>query len=114
MSWNGLSFTVAAEMSGRDPAGTAIGVQNTVLSIGGVIAPVAFGAAVVAASWPVAWALLALSQVAGLRVLGPLVAEEEDRRRAREARLRAPSGLPRRGTCNAFAGAASAARGTQP
>ena len=53
MSWNGLSFTAAAEMSGRDRAGTAIGVQNTVLSIGGVIAPVAFGAAVVAASWPV-------------------------------------------------------------
>jgi sugar phosphate permease len=113
MSWNGLSFTAAAEMSGRERAGTAIGVQNTVLSIGGVVAPVAFGAAVVAASWPVAWALLALSQVAGLRLLRPLVAEEEDRNREREARLSVPASSPRRATCNPSPGVAAHARGAR-
>jgi predicted MFS family arabinose efflux permease len=89
MSWNGLSFTAAAEMSGRDRAGTAIGVQNTVLTAAGVVAPVSFGVAVTLTSWPVAWAALALSQLAGVRVLRPLVAEEEERRAARERRLRA-------------------------
>ena len=87
MSWNGLSFTAAAEMSGRDRAGTSIGVQNTVLSAAGVLAPVGFAAIVTATSWAAAWALLTLSQLAGVIVLAPLVGEERARRAARAARL---------------------------
>lgn len=29
MSWNGLSFTAAAEISGRRQAGAAMGIHNT-------------------------------------------------------------------------------------
>ena len=95
-SWNGLSFTAAGELSGRERAGTAMGIQNTVLSAGAALAPVGFGAMVALTSWPVAWGLLCLSQLAGVLVLGPLVGEEEDRRQARAAReaggtLRGPS-----------------------
>jgi hypothetical protein len=87
MSWNGLSFTAAAEMSGRDRAGTALSVQNaTVTAVGGA-ATVAFAAAVSALGWPIAWALLALAQVIGILVLGPLVPEERARRAARQERL---------------------------
>jgi MFS family permease len=94
MSWNGLSFTAAAEMSGRDRAGTSIGVQNTVLSAAGVLAPIGFAAVVTATSWPAAWVLLTLSQLAGVLVLGPLVAEERARRAARAARLAARDDEP--------------------
>jgi len=85
-SWNGLSLTAATEMSGRERAGTAIGVQNTILNGAGAIAPVAFASVVVATSWPTAWALLALSQLAGVAVLAPLVTEERGRREVRRAR----------------------------
>ncbi|MDX6667657.1 MAG: hypothetical protein QOK04_1037 [Solirubrobacteraceae bacterium] len=108
MSWNGLSFTAAAEMSGRDRAGTSIGVQNTVLSAAGVLAPIGFAAVVTATSWPAAWVLLTISQLAGVLVLGPLVGEERARRAAREERMAArdtdpapsqhPS--PRRASCH--------------
>ena len=60
MSWNGLSFTAAAEMSGRARAGTAIGIQNTMLSVAGVVAPVTVGATVTLLSWPAAYAMLAV------------------------------------------------------
>lgn len=89
MSWNGLSFTAAAELSGRERAGTAIGVQNTVLSIFGAAAPIAVATVISAASYPAAWAGLAALQAAGVIVLAPLVGEERRRRAAREARLRA-------------------------
>ncbi len=85
-SWNGLSLTAATEMSGRERAGTAIGVQNTILNGAGAIAPVAFASIVVATSWPTAWALLALSQLAGVAVLAPLVTEERGRREVRRSR----------------------------
>ena len=85
-SWNGLSLTAATEMSGRERAGTAIGVQNTILNGAGAIAPVAFASVVVATSWPTAWALLALSQLAGVAVLAPLVTEERGRREVRRSR----------------------------
>jgi sugar phosphate permease len=88
MSWNGLAFTAAAEMSGRDRAGSAIGIQNTILSLAGVFAPVGFAALAGGVSWPVAYAALAVSQVAGWRVLGPLVADEDRRRAVRQRRLR--------------------------
>lgn len=83
MSWNGLSFTAAAEMSGRQRAGTAISVQNTVLSAGGAVAPLAFAALVVATSWPLAWSALVLCQLGGVAVLRSSMADERRRRAAR-------------------------------
>jgi MFS family permease len=97
-SWNGLSLTAATEMSGRERAGTAIGVQNTILNGAGAIAPVAFASVVVATSWAAAWGLLAACQLAGVAVLAPLVAEERGRREVRRARQIAQR---ERRTCNA-------------
>ena len=87
MVWNGLAFTAAAEMSGRAQAGTAMSVQNTMTSVGTVIAPVAFGAFVELTSWPPAFVALAACPIAAWWVLGPLVGEEERRADARDARL---------------------------
>jgi sugar phosphate permease len=99
MSWNGLSFTAAAEMAGRARAGSAIGLQNTMISLAGVISPVAFAALASGVSWPAAYAALAASQLAGWRVLRPLVAEEDGRRADRAERLRRQARpRPRRGT----------------
>ena len=71
MAWNGLSFTIAAELGGRR-SGAAIGFQQTVLSGIGVVAPVAFAAAVSASSWGVAFALAALFPLAGVWLLRAL------------------------------------------
>lgn len=127
MSWNGLSFTAAAEMSGRERAGTAMGVQNTVLSVFGALAPIAVASAVTVGSYPAAWAGLALIQAVGVAVLRPLVGEERTRRAARDARLRrAASAAPVRRreavhasvplpapTCQAFPDRRAAADGLQ-
>lgn len=85
-SWNALSLTAATEMSGRARAGSAIGVQNTMLNGAGAMAPVAFAAAVVATSWAASWAVLAACQLAGVALLAPLVAEERHRREERRQR----------------------------
>jgi len=71
MAWNGLSFTIAAELGGRR-SGAAIGFQQTVLSGIGVVAPIAFAAAVSASSWGVAFALAALFPLAGVWLLRAL------------------------------------------
>ena len=42
LSWNGLSFTAAAEAAGRARSGAAIGLQQTFLSAGAIVAPIAF------------------------------------------------------------------------
>ena len=65
MAWNGLSFTAAAELGGRARSGAAIGVQQTVLALVGVAAPVAFAATVSATSWQAAFAFAALGPLAG-------------------------------------------------
>jgi sugar phosphate permease len=71
MSWNGLSYTIAAELGGRR-SGAAIGFQQTVLSAVGVAAPVAFAAAVSATSWRAAFALAAAFPLVGAWLLRPL------------------------------------------
>jgi MFS family permease len=71
MAWNGLSFTIAAELGGRR-SGAAIGFQQTVLSAIGVGAPVAFAAAVSATSWAAAFGLAALFPLAGVYLLRSL------------------------------------------
>jgi sugar phosphate permease len=71
MAWNGLSYTIAAELGGRR-SGAAIGFQQTVLSAIGVAAPVGFAATVSATSWAWAFALSALFPLAGVWLLRSL------------------------------------------
>jgi sugar phosphate permease len=71
MSWNGLAFTIAAELGGRR-SGAAIGFQQTILSALGVVAPVAFAATVSGTSWGAAFALAALFPLAGAWLLRSL------------------------------------------
>jgi len=86
MSWNGLSLTATAEMAGRAQAGTALGLQGTIMRLPNAAVGVAFGALVAATSWPLAFAALAVLPLAGWALLAPLEPEEEGRIRAREAR----------------------------
>jgi predicted MFS family arabinose efflux permease len=86
MCWNGLAFTAAAEIAGRARAGTAMGLQNTIVSVGGAAAPAAFGAVVHATSWGFAYAAVAAGPVAALALLAPL--QRDEARRARERAVR--------------------------
>jgi sugar phosphate permease len=72
MAWNGLAFAVAAELAGRARSGAAIGVQQSALSVVGVIAPIAFAAVVSAGSWRLAYGLAAAFPVVGWLVVRPL------------------------------------------
>src|SRR4051794_29705390 len=87
MAWNGLAFTAAAEISGRARAGTAMSLQNTILAVGGALAPSAFGAIVEATSWTSAFAVLALAPLLAVFVLRPLEGDEDARLAERERRL---------------------------
>jgi sugar phosphate permease len=87
MCWNGLAFTAAAEIAGRRRAGTAMGLQNTIVSVGGAVAPTAFGALVHAAGWSTAYAAAAIGPVLALALLAPLQHDEARRARERDARL---------------------------
>jgi hypothetical protein len=73
MSWNGLSFTAAAEIAGRARAGAAVGFQQTVLAVGSTVTPIAF-AAVAESSWRIAFALAAVCPLIGSAVLRQLQA----------------------------------------
>jgi predicted MFS family arabinose efflux permease len=95
MSWNGLAFTAAAEISGHARAGTAMSMQNTLISVGGVLAPTAFGVLVEGTSWTTAYVVLALAPLAAFAVLRPLEGDEDDRIAARALRAREiPEPLP--------------------
>jgi len=72
LSWNGLSFTAAAESAGRARSGAAIGLQQTFLSAGSIVAPIGFAAVVHHASWRLAFALAAVSPLVGYALLSPL------------------------------------------
>ena len=72
MAWNGLSFTAAAELAGAARSGAAIGVQQTVLSLGGVGAPLLFAACVAQTSWALAFLLAAAFPLVGWVALRPL------------------------------------------
>ena len=69
MAWNGVAFAAVAELAGRARSGAALGVQQTVLSLGGVGAPLAFAAVVSATSWSLAYGLSAAFPLAGWLVL---------------------------------------------
>ena len=72
LSWNGLSFTAAAELAGRARAGAALGFQQTALAITSAAAPPAFAAVVEAGSWSLAYGLAAAMPVAGVAVMRQL------------------------------------------
>ena len=87
MSWNGLSFTAAAEISGRRQAGTAMGIQNTSMRVVAAGVPVGLGALASAVSWSLAFVVMGVAPLIARALLGPLVEDERRRRREREARL---------------------------
>jgi MFS family permease len=72
MSWNGLSFTAAAELAGRGRSGAAIGMQQSALSAAGAVVPPAFAALVAATSWRLGFALAAVFPLVGVQLLRPL------------------------------------------
>lgn len=72
LSWNGLSFTAAAEIAGGAAAGAAIGLQQTVIGIGGIVAPIGFAAVVSAGSWRIAFLMAAVFPLLAWVVLRPL------------------------------------------
>ena len=87
MSWNGLSFTAAAEISGRRQAGTAMGIQNTAMRVVAAGVPVGLGALASAVSWHAVFAVMGITPLVARALLAPLVDDERRRRREREARL---------------------------
>jgi sugar phosphate permease len=96
MSWNGLSFTAAAEISGRRQAGKAMGIQNTAMRLVAAGVPVGLGALASAVSWHAVFFVMGVTPLIARALLGPLVADERQRRRDRRARLesRAHAGGP--------------------
>lgn len=87
MSWNGLSFTAAAEISGRRQAGTAMGIQNTAMRVVAAGVPVGLGALASAVSWSLVFVVMGVTPLIARAILRPLVEDERRRRREREARL---------------------------
>ena len=80
LSWNGLSYTAAAEAAGRARSGAAIGLQQTLLSVGSIIAPIAFAAVVHDTSWRLGFWLAAASPLVGYALLTPLREKSAGRR----------------------------------
>jgi sugar phosphate permease len=72
LAWNGLSFAAATEAAGRARSGAALGLQQTFLSAGAIVAPIGFAAAVHYGSWRLAFALAAASPLVGYALLSPL------------------------------------------
>jgi sugar phosphate permease len=87
MSWNGLSFTAAAEISGRRQAGKAMGIQNTAMRVVAAGVPIGLGALASAVSWSAAFVVMGVTPLIARALLGPLVDDERCRGREREARL---------------------------
>ena len=74
LSWNGLSFVAAAEIAGTRASGAGIGLQQTLLGVAGIVAPIGFATLVAAATWRIAFLVAALFPLAGWAVIHPLVA----------------------------------------
>jgi len=87
MSWNGLSFTAAAEMSGRRQAGKAMGIQNTSMRVVAAGVPVGLGSLASAVSWHAVFVVMGIAPLIARALLTPLVDDERRRRRDRHARL---------------------------
>jgi sugar phosphate permease len=81
MSWNGLSFVSAAEIAGPDATGAAIGLQQTMLGVAGIVTPIAFAAVVSSTSWGLAFLLAAAFPIVGRALIRPLADSTEWSRR---------------------------------
>jgi MFS family permease len=68
-SWNGLSFTAAAELAGRSRAGAALCFPQTALAVASGLAPPLFALLVESTSWGVAFALAATLPLAGASLM---------------------------------------------
>jgi sugar phosphate permease len=71
-AWNGLAFVAAAELAGTATSGAAIGLQQTMLSISGIVVPPSFALVVSLSSWRVGFLAAALAPLAGWALLAPL------------------------------------------
>ncbi len=87
MSWNGLAVTAAGEIAGRDRSGTAMSLQNAIVSMGTTVVPATFGLLVAATSWELGFFLVAAAPAAAYVVLAPLEGEETRRNDRRDIRL---------------------------
>ena len=72
MAWNGLAFTATAETAGLARSGAALGLQQTFLSAGSLVAPIAFALVIHQVSWRAAFLLAAVSPLIGYVLLSPL------------------------------------------
>jgi MFS family permease len=68
-SWNGLSFTAAAELAGRARSGAALGFQQTALAVGAAVTPPVFASVVQASSWGLGFGLAAVLPMLGAAFL---------------------------------------------
>jgi MFS family permease len=68
-SWNGLSFTAAAELAGRARSGAALGFQQTALSVAAATTPPLFALLVEQGSWALGFGLAALLPLAGIGLM---------------------------------------------
>lgn len=76
MSWNGLSLAAAAEVAGLSRAGTAMGIQNTVLRGMATLVPVALGTLATLVSWRAIFVVMGIAPFVARAMLGKLVAGE--------------------------------------
>jgi MFS family permease len=72
MSWNGLSVTAVVETAGPRRSGAALGLQQTLLGVALVIAPLVFAPLVSATSWRTGFAVAAGFPLAAVAILRPL------------------------------------------
>ena len=64
-----------------------MGIKNTTMRLVAVAVPLGLRALASGVSWQLAFLLVGAAPLAARRVLGPLVAEEDERRAARRARF---------------------------
>lgn len=76
MTWNGLSYTAAAELAGTARSGAAIGFQQTALAVVGFLAAPFFAALVDESSWRLGFAVCATAPLVGSWLLGQLAPED--------------------------------------
>jgi sugar phosphate permease len=69
MSWNGLSFTAAAELGGPARAGAALGLHQTLLGAAAALTPITFALLVEASTWTVGFAVAAAAALLGTVVV---------------------------------------------
>jgi hypothetical protein len=72
MSWNALSVTAVVEFAGPRRSGAALGLQQTLLQMSVVAAPLAFAPFVEKTSWQAGFAAAAAFPLAAALVLRPL------------------------------------------